>query len=111
MEITKKCRKYFQLEDIEVFIRFNEVPKSITDWGVRSNFKRACKNLSIENGQFLYKSKRVVIMEKHRQLEIKTSMKALAKAPILKLWLPTKAETRRIRKYQSASFGNRFTIM
>ena len=97
MEITKKCRKHFELEDIEVFIRFNEVPKSITDWGVRSNFKRAYKNFSIENGQLLYKSK--------------TSMKALAKAPILKLWLPTKAETRRIRKYQSASFGTRFTMM
>ena len=70
MEITKKCGKHFELEDIEVFIRFNEVPKSITGWGVRSNFKRACKNFSIENGQFLYKSKRLVIMEKHRQLEI-----------------------------------------
>ena len=70
MEITKKCRKHLELEDIEVFIRFNEVQKSITDWGVRSNFKRACKNFSIENGQFLYKCKRVVIMEKHRQLEI-----------------------------------------
>ena len=45
MEITKKRRKHFELEDIEVFIRFNEVPKSITDWGVRSNFKRVCKKL------------------------------------------------------------------
>ena len=69
MEITKKCRKHFELEDVEVFIRFNEVPKSITDWGVRSNFKRACKNFSVENGQFLYKNKSVVIMEKHRKLE------------------------------------------
>ena len=42
MEITKKCKKHFELEDIGVFIRFNEVPKSITDWGVRS---KTCENL------------------------------------------------------------------
>ena len=48
----------------------NEYPKTIKDWGERSNFKRACKNLSIENGQFLYKRQCVVVMEKQQQLGI-----------------------------------------
>ena len=27
----------------------------IKEWVARSNFRRACKNFSIENGQFYYK--------------------------------------------------------
>ena len=114
MEITKKCRKHFELENIEVFIRFNEVPKSITDWGVRSNFKkRACKNLSIENGQFLHRSKRVVIMEKHRQLEIiKDIHEGIGKSTHSKAMASQKGrDSTENRKYQSASFGTRFTMM
>ena len=113
MEITKKCRKHFEIEDIELFIRFNEVPKSITDWGIRSNFKRACKNFSTENDQFLYKRKSVVIMEKHRQLEIiKDIHEGIGKSTHSKAMASHKGrETRRIRKYQSASFGTRFTMM
>ena len=49
---------------------FNEYPKTIKEWGERSNFKRACKNLSIENGQFFYKRQCVVVMAKQQQLGI-----------------------------------------
>ena len=38
--------------------------------GARSNFKRTCKNLSIENVRFLYKRQRVAVMAKQQQLEM-----------------------------------------
>ena len=53
--IEKKQRNYFELEDIETFLRINEYPTTIKEKGARSNFKRDCKNFSIENGPFLYK--------------------------------------------------------
>ena len=55
---------YFELEDIETFLRLNEYPKTIKEWGARSNFKRVCKNFSIKNEQFLDKKQRVVVMAK-----------------------------------------------
>ena len=65
MEATKKRRVCFELEDIEVFLRFNTNPKTITKWGARPIFEHACKNFPTENDQLLCKSKRVVIMTKH----------------------------------------------
>ena len=71
MEIIEKEEIiHFELEDIETFLRLNEYSKTIKEWGARSNFKRACKNFSIENGQFLYKRQRVVVMAKQQQIEI-----------------------------------------
>ena len=65
MEIKeKKQRNHFEREDIETFLRLNEYPKIIKEWRARSNFKRACKMFSIENGQILYKRQRVVVMAK-----------------------------------------------
>lgn len=65
MEIKeKKQRNHFELEDIETFLRLNEYPKTIKEWGARSNFKRVCKNCSIKNEQFLDKKQRVVVMAK-----------------------------------------------
>ena len=68
--IEKKEIIHFELEDIETFLRLNEYPKTIKEWGARSNFKRVCKNFSIENEQFLYKRQRVVVMAKQQQIEI-----------------------------------------
>ena len=67
---TKSVRHHYKLEDIERFVRTNQYPFEIDDWGKRSNFRRACKKFSIVNGIFMYKIKRVVIMERKRQLEI-----------------------------------------
>ena len=51
-------------------MRINEYPKTVKEWRARSNFKPASKNFSIENGQFLNKRQRVVVMAKQQQLEI-----------------------------------------
>ena len=45
-------------------------PEDLKPWGEKSNFKRACKNYSIKDGQFVYKEKRVVVLENQRQSEI-----------------------------------------
>ena len=68
--IEKKEIIHLELEDIETFLRLNEYSKTIKEWGARSNFKRACKNFSIENEQFLYKRQRVVVMVKQQQIGI-----------------------------------------
>ena len=52
MEVKNKSRKHLDPEDIEGYLRFEEYSKHIKDWGERSKFKRACKNLSVENGHF-----------------------------------------------------------
>ena len=59
-----------ELEDIKSFLRINEFPKMNQEWGARFDLKRACKNVSNENGQFLYKRERVAVMIKQQQLEI-----------------------------------------
>ena len=50
-------------------MRLNEYPKTIKELGARSNFKRAYKNFSIENGQFLYKRQRVVVTAKQQLIK------------------------------------------
>ena len=62
--IEKKEKNHFELKNIETFLRLNKYPTTIKEWGARSNFKRACKNFSIQNGQFLYKRQHVVVMVK-----------------------------------------------
>ena len=56
-----------ELEDIKTFLRLNEYPKMNQ---ARFDLKRACKNVSIENEQFLHKRERVAVMIKQQQLEI-----------------------------------------
>ena len=51
-------------------MRLNEYPKTIKEQETRSNFKRVCKNFSIENGKLLCKRQHVVVMAKQQQLEI-----------------------------------------
>ena len=48
-----KKRNHYDLKDIEVFVRVGEYPKTIAGWGEKSNFKRACKNFLIKDGQLL----------------------------------------------------------
>ena len=64
-----KLRKHFDLKDIEVYVRNHEYPLNLPRKG-KSNFRRACEKFSISNGEFVYKNKRLVIIEKGRQMEI-----------------------------------------
>lgn len=68
--IEKKARIHFEFEDIETFLRLNVCPKTGKEWGVKFNFKRACKNFPIGNGQFSCKRQLVLFMAKQKQLEI-----------------------------------------
>ena len=52
-------REHFDLKGIEIFLRQMKYPEDLKTWGEKSNFKRACKNYSIKDGQFVYKEKRV----------------------------------------------------
>ena len=63
-------REHFHLKDIQILLRQMKYPEYLKTWGEKSNFKRACKNCSINDEQFVYKEKRVVVLEKQRQLEI-----------------------------------------
>ena len=60
-------REHFDLKDIEIFLRQMKYPEDLKIWGEKSNFKRACKNCSIKDGQFVYKEKRVGVLERQRQ--------------------------------------------
>ena len=68
MEVIK-LRKHFDLKDIEVYVRNHEYPLNLPRKG-KSNFRCACEKFSISNGEFVYKNKRLVIIEKGRQMEI-----------------------------------------
>ena len=63
-------RERFHLKDIEIFLRQMKYPEDLKTWGEKSKFKRACKNCSINDGEFVSKEKVVVVLEKQRQLEI-----------------------------------------
>ena len=68
-KVSKPERKHYELQEIYDFIRSNQYPIGMKDWGKRSNFKRAAKSFSITNGTFV-KDNRVVIMDRNRQIEI-----------------------------------------
>jgi predicted GNAT superfamily acetyltransferase len=62
-------RKHFELTDILHYIRTKEYPFEVKQKGDQSNFRRACKKFNLENGQFFYND-RVVIIDEERQNEI-----------------------------------------
>ena len=62
--IEKKEKNHFELNNVGTFLRLNKYPRTIKEWKARSNFKRACKNFSVQNGQLLYKRHHVVVMAK-----------------------------------------------
>ena len=90
-------------------MRLNEYPKTIKELGARSNFKRACKNFSIENGQFLYKEQRAIVMAKQQLIKeiIKEFHKGVSQSSHFKVM----AENQLIQNFPSASFGIQFVKM
>ena len=68
----EKKRQYFDLKDIQHFLRTKEYPSKIEpkDFGSKSNFRRATKRFALKSGQMFYKNKRLVVFEEDRQVEI-----------------------------------------
>ena len=66
----ERKRQPFDFNEIENYLRFQTYPTRIglTDW--RANFRRAANRFSINGGQMLCKNKRLVVNEKHKQIEI-----------------------------------------
>ena len=59
------------LRAVEEFLRNKTYPQGILkDKGKKSNFRKACKNFSIENGDLTYKEKRRVVLEVERRTAI-----------------------------------------
>ena len=69
MEGTKSSRKHFELEDIEVYARFQVYPSNLQPKD-KYNFRRYCQKFSTENGELYYKKCQRVIVGKGRQMEI-----------------------------------------
>ena len=68
----ERKRQPFDFNEIENYLRFQTYPARIglTDWGAKANFTRAANSFSINGGHMLYKNKRLVVNEKHKQIEI-----------------------------------------
>ena len=90
-------------------MRLNEYPKTIKELGARSIFKQACKSFSIENGQFLYKGHRAVVMAK--QQLIKEIIKEFHKGVSQSRHFKAMAEIQLTQNFPSASFGIQFVKM
>ena len=59
------------LKAVEEFLRNKTYPKgALKDKGKKSNFRKACKNFSIVNGDLMYKEKRRVEFEVERRTAI-----------------------------------------
>ena len=59
------------LKAVVEFFRNKTYPKGILkDKGEKSNFRKACKNFSIVNGDLMYKAKRRVVFEVERRTAI-----------------------------------------
>ena len=62
---------HVDLKAVEEFLKNKTYPKGIlNDKGKISNFRKACKNLSIVNGDLTYKEKRRVVFEVERRTAI-----------------------------------------
>ena len=59
---------HVHLKAVEEFLRNKTYPKGILkDKGKKSNFRKACKNFSIVNGDLMYKEKRRAVFEVERR--------------------------------------------
>ena len=66
-----KMMTHVDLKAVEEFLRNKTYPKGILkDKGKKSNFRKACKNFSIVNGDLMYKEKRRVVFEVERRTAI-----------------------------------------
>ena len=62
---------HVDLKAVEEFLRNKTYPKGILkDKGKKSNFRKACKNFSIVNGDLMYKEKQRVVFEVERRTAI-----------------------------------------
>ena len=62
---------HVDLKAVEEFLRNKTYPKGILKGkGKKSNFKKACKNFSIANGDLMYNKKREVVFEVERRTAI-----------------------------------------
>ena len=62
---------HVDLKAAEEFLRNKTYPKGILKGkGKKSNFRKACKNFSIVNGDLMYKEKRRVVFEVERRTAI-----------------------------------------
>ena len=62
---------HVDLKAVEEFLRNKTCPKGILkDKGKKSNFRKACKNFRIVNGDLMYKEKRRVVFEVERRTAI-----------------------------------------
>ena len=64
-----KMVNHVDFNDIMNFLRDHRYPELIQkDKGKKANFRKACKHFTLENGQMLYKRKRLVISSREEQL-------------------------------------------
>ena len=65
------CRKKFSLDEIEDYVRNEEYPDHVdkSNYGHKSNFRRAASTFSIKNSHLL-KDNKLVIKDRQRQLEL-----------------------------------------
>ena len=62
---------HVDLKAVEEFLRNKTYPKGILkDKGKKSNFRKACKNFSIVNGNIMYKEKQRAVFEVQRRTVI-----------------------------------------
>ena len=55
---------------MENYLRHQKFPYGISAKGDKVNFRRACKNFSVANGQLMYKGNRLVVTDKQRRIDI-----------------------------------------
>ena len=57
----------FDFNEIENYLRFHTYPTRIglKDWGAKTNFRRVANRFSKNDGQMLYKNKRLVLNLNH----------------------------------------------
>ena len=55
---------------MENYLRHQKFPYGISAKGDNVNFRRACKNFSVANGQLMYKGNRLVVTDKQRRIDI-----------------------------------------
>ena len=62
---------HVDLKAVEEFLRNKTYPKDILkDKGKKFNFRKACQNFSIANGDLMYKEKRRVVFEVERKTAV-----------------------------------------
>ena len=69
-DLIAKMRQHVDFDAIEKYLRERIFPCEVGDKGKKSNFRKACKEFSIVDGQLMYKDLRVVISSKKAQQAI-----------------------------------------